>query len=228
MLALLVLALVLVGRNISRLIELFEPHTEHSVLPADSRFYLPECEHGELQHHHYLSLCYDDSLHDTRWVAYELYYNWLVEPALQHGAELRKELSTYARWSREDPGFKAGVWRELEELTYDWVREDKHLYITEGPVYSSSGEPEAFFKVFLDLQEPEVKGIGYVVPNEKTSVPMDSFALSIHEVELLTGINFFHELMLDSLAHTIKHDSEPVRWKTNEQRYQKRVKVWNQ
>src|SRR5690606_10935983 len=81
--------------------------------------------------------------------------------------------------------FNAGVWRELEENVRDWARANGRLYIVTGPVFRNSREtispkeitvPEAFFKVALDLDHPEQKAIGFVIPHEKTDLHLADFA----------------------------------------------------
>lgn len=228
LLALLLLGLILLGRNIPALMELFEPHTEHPLIQGDARFYLPSCSNGTLTHDDYVSMCRDGETTGVRWLAYELYADWLVEPSELRGVELKAELLEHTQWPGVSAGFRSGVWREMEELTYDWVREAKHLYIATGPVYSNAQQTSAVYKVLLDLHEPEVKGIGFVIPDTETDAPIETFACSIRDVEQLTKINFFHELMLDSLANSVETEFDISRWDVNEQRYQKRIKIWNQ
>lgn len=227
-LALLLLGLILLGRNIPALMELFEPHTEHPLIQGDARFYLPSCPNGSLKHLKYVSICYDEETDNIRWLAYELYADWLMEPSELRGAALKDELLEHSQWPGVSAGFRSGVWREMEELTYDWVRNAKHLYIATGPIYTDSMQISAVYKVLLDLHEPEVKGIGFVIPNNETDTRIEMFACSIRAVEELTRIDFFHELMLDSLANSVETEFDISRWEINEQRYQKRIKVWNQ
>jgi endonuclease G len=137
----------------------------------------------------------------------------------------------------QEPGFNKGVWRELEELTRDWAKRFKHLYVVTGPVLSKPikfwiGEnqvavPPLFYKVLLDLNEPEMKAIAFVIPNETTDLRLENFATSIDEVEKLTGINFFEKLMDPSLEAELEANFDVSLWKTNEKKYQKRVVEWN-
>ncbi len=137
----------------------------------------------------------------------------------------------------QEAGFNKGVWRELEELTRDWAKHFKHLYVVTGPVTTKPfkeviGEnkvavPAAFYKVLLDLQEPELKAIAFVIPNETTSERLEVFASSVDEVEKLTGINFFNKLMEPKLEAELESKFDLSLWKTNEKKYQKRVHEWN-
>lgn len=137
----------------------------------------------------------------------------------------------------QEPGFNKGVWRELEELTRDWAKRFKHLYVVTGPVLSQPikfwiGEnqvavPPAFYRVLLDLREPELKAIAFVIPNETSTERLETFATSVDEVERLTGINFFPNLMEPALEAELESKFDVSLWKTNEKKYQKRVVEWN-
>ena len=137
----------------------------------------------------------------------------------------------------QDPGFNKGIWRELEELTRDWARRFKHLYVVTGPVLSQPikfwiGENQvavapAFYKVLLDLREPEKKAIAFVIPNEVSSNRIEAFVTSVDEVERLTGIDFFPGLMEKSLEEELEANFDITLWQTNEKKFQLRVENWN-
>ncbi len=137
----------------------------------------------------------------------------------------------------QDPGFNKGVWRELEELTRDWARRFKHLYVVTGPVLSQPikfwiGENQvavapAFYKVLLDLRQPELKAIAFIIPNETTTDRIESFATSVDEVEALTGIDFFPGLMEKSLEEELESKFDVKLWRTNDKKYEIRVNKWN-
>ena len=99
------------------------------------------------------------------------------------------------------PGFNRGIWRSLESLVRKWAKENKEVYVVTGPIltdgpYEAIGEngvsiPKWYFKVILDYTEPDLKAIGFILPNQKSSLPLSSFAVSVDLVEILTGIDFF-------------------------------------
>jgi endonuclease G len=134
-------------------------------------------------------------------------------------------------------GFNVGVWRELEELTRDWAKKFRHLYVVTGPVLNKPyidwiGEnevavPHAFYKVLLDLSEPELKGIAWIIPNEVTEMPLTKYATTIDEVEELTGIDFFAELMDEKLEAELEGNFDNDLWKLNPKKYELRVEKWN-
>ena len=137
----------------------------------------------------------------------------------------------------QEPGFNKGIWRELEELNRDWAKRFKHLYVVTGPVLSGRTKfwigdnqvavPEAFYRVILDIREPEKKGIAFVIPNQVTEERLESFATSIDAVEEMTGIDFFPELMDPRLEEALESQFDPELWKTDEKKYLIRIQNWN-
>ncbi len=137
----------------------------------------------------------------------------------------------------QEPAFNKGIWRELEELGRDWAKRFGHLYIVSGPVFNQPvkfwlGEnqvavPPAFFKVILDWQEPEKKAIAYVIPNALSTERIENFATSVDEVEKMTGIDFFPNLLDKPTAEKLEANFDASLWKSNEKKYQLRVQKWN-
>lgn len=130
-----------------------------------------------------------------------------------------------------------GIWRELEEQVRDWARMYRSVYIVSGPLFSSAvskhiGEnrvavPDAFFKVILDHLEPEIKGIGFVIPNQRSDQPLQHYMVSIDEIEEKSGIDFFHELFTDKLEDSIESQFDETQWTFDEERFQQRLNYWN-
>lgn len=139
--------------------------------------------------------------------------------------------------SPQEPGFNKGVWRELEELTRDWAKRNQHLYVVTGPVLSQPikfwiGENQvavapSFYKVLLDFNEPVLKAIGFIIPNQTSTERLETYAVSVDEVEQLTGINFFQNLLEPALEKELEANFDVSLWQTNEKKFQHRVKEWN-
>lgn len=151
--------------------------------------------------------------------------------------EAMSESFLMSNMAPQEPGFNKGVWRELEELTRDWAKRFKHLYVVTGPVLNKLEQgrigknevavPQAFYKVLLDLTEPELKGIGFLIPNRMTEERLEKYATSIDEVEKFTGLNFFPNLLEIKLEEQLESNFNMKLWKTNEKKYELRVKYWN-
>ncbi len=111
----------------------------------------------------------------------------------------------YSNMSPQRPGFNRESWAELEGSMRGYVQDHptSQLYIVTGPILKEGlpvveratnklAIPEMYFKVILDLKEG--KAIGFLMPNEKTTYPLISFAKTIDEIEEATGLNFFNKI----------------------------------
>lgn len=114
-----------------------------------------------------------------------------------------RESFYYSNISPQDPGFNRGIWKKLEELVRLWARDNRSLYIVTGPVLKKGlptigknkvSVPKYFYKVILDYREPDIKSIGFVIPNTSSNESLQKYALTIDNIEKLTGIDFFHLL----------------------------------
>jgi endonuclease G, mitochondrial len=122
--------------------------------------------------------------------------------------------------SPQKAGFKKGPWDALEKQVRTWAEENEELYVISGPVlkgdisFIGAGKvavPKYFFKVILDFKEPDVKGIGFIMPNEPSKKPLQAFAVSIDSVEAVAGINFFPNIP-DQLENSVEAAADIARW----------------
>ena len=97
---------------------------------------------------------------------------------------------------------------------------NEKVYITTGAVLTASyptiginkvSIPEFYYKVVLDYEQPEIKGIGFILPNQKSNKSLQSYAVSIDEVERFTGIDFFHTLP-DDIEAQIESNVVANKW----------------
>lgn len=109
----------------------------------------------------------------------------------------------YSNMSPQRPEFNRGIWKKLEELVRKWAIENGQIYIVTGPVLTQGlptiggnkvSVPNYYYKVILDYSEPDIKGIGFILPNAGSSASLQNFAVSIDSVEKFTGIDFFPNL----------------------------------
>ena len=100
------------------------------------------------------------------------------------------------------PGCNRGIWKRVENQVRRWAIQEKRLHIITGPVFGATPEtmkktsipvPIAFYKVIYDLTPPN-KMIGFLVPNTASKARVASFAVSVDEIERITGYDFFSEL----------------------------------
>ncbi len=105
--------------------------------------------------------------------------------------------------SPQSPRFNRGVWKRLESEVRKITLREKDLLVITGPVWSKEQNetmartdipvPVAFFKVIFDLTPPE-KMIAFVIPHNASRKQPKSFAMTVSQVEKLTGLDFFPEL----------------------------------
>lgn len=104
----------------------------------------------------------------------------------------------------QDHALNAGAWKKLEEKCRLWAQADSVIYIVAGPVLtdrideyigeSSVAVPKRFFKVIASPYADPPRGIGFIMPNGKVPGGMQASAMSIDEVEAVTGHDFFSDL----------------------------------
>lgn len=132
-----------------------------------------------------------------------------------------RESFFYSNISPQDPGFNRGIWKELEELVRQWAKDNQSVYIVAGPIlkkglpmvgHNKVSVPKYYYKVILDYREPDIKGIGFVIPNKGTDEPLQKFALSIDTVEKLTGIDYFY-LLPDEQEEIVESTLDLKKWK---------------
>jgi endonuclease G len=117
--------------------------------------------------------------------------------------ETMRESFYYSNMSPQLPGFNRGIWKKLEELVRTWAIENKAVYVVTGPVlakglptigYNNIAVPNYYYKVILDYKKPNIKGIGFIIPNESAKYLLQNYAVSIDSVEKATGLDFFYLL----------------------------------
>lgn len=153
-------------------------------------------------------------------------------------AELADKTFYLSNVSPQEPGFNRGIWRELEELTRDWAKRERQLYVVSGPVTTEDPQfyigrdnrvavPRTYFKVLLDLEQPEQKGIGFLLPNALSDRPLTDYAVPIDEVERRTGLDFFADLLPTDLEERLEAAVDPGAWRFNNEKYHRRREQWN-
>ncbi len=222
-----------------------------TIVNNNERYYLPTSTTGNIAHHKYYSLSYNDRHEIPEWVAYELtaadlkvknvkrHRRFNVDTAVKgksasHGdyinsgytrghmapagdmafnKEAMKETFFMSNMAPQSKEFNAGIWNKLEQQGRDWAYDNKRLFVVTGPVINDIktwigknevGVPKSFYKIYLDLEGSEQKGIAFLMPHADSKRSLKDFAVTIDEVEEVTGIDFFGELMEDDLENRIE------------------------
>lgn len=244
-------------------------------IKPENRFYLPSSSTGQVIHHKYYSLSYNEKYEESEWVSYILTKESLRVPNVERSKRFKKDLkiktrsaiyydysgSGYTRGHLAPAGdmafneeameesffmsnitpqkkeFNNGIWKELEQNIRNWAWKNNRLYIATGPVLNNSikeyigknkvAVPKYFYKVILDIDDPERKAIGWVIPNELSTKHLDEYAKTVDEIETLTGIDFFKDLLTDSEEDRLESSIQKDKWKVSTKMYKKRLEVWN-
>lgn len=124
--------------------------------------------------------------------------------------------------SPQDHGLNTGLWRRIEETVRRWQKRDEYLYVVTGPVLKPGlptigkdkvAIPEEYYKVVLDLRAPQIKMIGFLVPNKDSDLSMEKFCVSVDKIERETGLDFFQQLP-DELEDRLEAGNDIKGWFT--------------
>ena len=98
------------------------------------------------------------------------------------------------------------------------------VYIAAGPVFKEGKRParigqehpvavpDGFFKVVLSLRKGAEKAIGFYYENNSVKQPMEQTAMSVDDVETLTGMDFFPALD-DDLENRLEATFKLKEWR---------------
>ncbi|MCQ2143738.1 MAG: DNA/RNA non-specific endonuclease [Bacteroidales bacterium] len=95
-------------------------------------------------------------------------------------------------------------WNYLEGRVRSWAGKYGRVWVVTGPIvgtnkYGTIGEhnvvvPDSFYKVVLASKDGAYKAIGFVMDNDAKRYYLDKCAMTVNEVEKLTGLDFFPNL----------------------------------
>lgn len=140
---------------------------------------------------------------------------------LKWSIEAMKDSFYLSNVSPQKPGFNRGIWRKLEQWVREKASKNNVVCVVTGPVlkngpYETIGSnevsiPKEYYKVILDYTEPEVKAIGFILPNKASNKPLSSYAVSVDTVENMTGIDFF-PMIDDKLESQLESEFTFTAW----------------
>lgn len=121
----------------------------------------------------------------------------------------------------QDHDLNTGAWKTLENKERAWARRDSALVIVAGPIYTDSDRtrigdagvrvPSAFFKALLAPYADCPRAIAFVYPNMSAPGNMQQYAMTVRELEKLTGYDFFAALP-DSLEEAVETSASFNEW----------------
>jgi endonuclease G, mitochondrial len=124
--------------------------------------------------------------------------------------------------SPQDRDFNAGIWNDLEEQVRRWALSSGRLYVvTAGVLRQNKGKigkngvsiPNQYYKVIYDPRE-QGSMIAFLLPNENSQKPLQTFVGSVDSLESITGIDFFPALP-DSIENRLESSKDLSGWYFN-------------
>ena len=125
--------------------------------------------------------------------------------------------------SPQVPDFNRGIWKSLEGKVRKWAKKEKRLYVITGPLLKKTVEdaerisptgptiPRGFFKIVVDYEGGEKKGIAFMFKNKDIDQPLEQFVTTIDLVERYTNLDFFPNLTAEE-ERTIESVSDISLW----------------
>ena len=133
----------------------------------------------------------------------------------------------YSNMSPQLPEFNRKGWANIEGFLRSYVYENEtDLLVVTGPFYHENVKksersknnmsiPDYFFKIAVDLKN--MLGVGFLVPHEKLTSPIESYMVSIDSIEAFTGYNFNFQLP-DSIENNLEKEMEVKNWQNKKNR----------
>lgn len=112
------------------------------------------------------------------------------------------------------------MWARLEQVVRRFAYDEGCIFIVTGPIFTEDDTdsigankvrvPGFYYKVIYDETPPE-KMIAFIIPNKGSKKALDSFVVTVDDVEEATGLDFFGELPLD-VQQKLESKSCPDEW----------------
>lgn len=144
------------------------------------------------------------------------------------------------KWSREamiesfylsnvcpqNQNLNRGIWNDLEQQVRDLAKQKGKIYVVCGPIVSKEPKtigyhkvavPDAFFKVLLQNVNGEYAAIAFMFPNKSGHKLLSTYAMSVDDIEVVTGIDFFPSLP-DGIEEAVESQVDFTKWTVKRQK----------
>ena len=161
---------------------------------------------SKYQHHYERPYFQQDPLVDTESAHWKNYKDTGYDKGhLVPAADMKFSRDAYAETfytsnvSPQNRDFNAGIWNRLEQKVRYWADKYTALFIVTGSILHDKllkigdeevSVPHYFFKIVVRVENDGLNMISFLVPNEKSDLPLYTFATTIDEIEQITGIDF--------------------------------------
>ncbi len=133
-----------------------------------------------------------------------------------------KETFYFSNICPQNRNLNGGIWHDLERQVRNIAIQKKQVFVICGPIVYDESEvrtigdsfvfvPDAFFKVLLRKHKGKWHSIAFVFPNEAGKNPLSTYAMSVSDLQEITGIRFFPN-MPDSIVYDLKNNVDFRIW----------------
>ncbi|MCP4176338.1 MAG: DNA/RNA non-specific endonuclease [bacterium] len=142
--------------------------------------------------------------------------------AMRFSKTAMSETFYMSNMSPQIPDFNRGAWKKLESKVRVWAVKNIEISVVTGPIFYNNRThkeigsdrvdiPDAYFKVILDYRKPDIKAIGFILPNKRIDKPLYHYTVPINNIERITGLDFFAYLP-DNIEEQLESKSDYNRW----------------
>ena len=121
----------------------------------------------------------------------------------------------------QHPDLNQKAWETLETKERNWAKRDGAIWIVSGPIYDESNNhrigpynvrvPDFCFKAFLAIDVEFPRAIAFIYPNQLSPGNMQNYAVSIDQLEEITGYDFFSALP-DEIENAVEAEFSFKEW----------------
>ena len=119
---------------------------------------------------------------------------------MAHSAQTMSDSFYMSNICPQRPECNRKIWKDLENQVRKFALAEQDVYIVTGPIFLKTplrtigankvAVPDAFYKIIYDTTPPH-KMLAFVVPNDGSSAPLQSFVVTVDRVEEIIGLDFF-------------------------------------
>ncbi|MGV8828245.1 MAG: DNA/RNA non-specific endonuclease [Breznakibacter sp.] len=120
--------------------------------------------------------------------------------------------------SPQEASFNRGIWKRLEDTVREWAINEDKIYVVTGPVFKNNKGsigankvtvPGWYYKIVYVASKDKM--VGFLLPNEKGTMDLPHYCITVDSLESLTGIDFFHQLE-DSIETKLESSTDIKSW----------------
>ena len=139
--------------------------------------------------------------------------------AMECSKEAMSESFYMSNMSPQHPSLNRGIWKKLEAKERKWAVDFESITVFCGGVLDSVIEyigpnkvsvPKYYYKIIYTPNNQD-KAVSFVFPNEKCSMPLESYMVSIDSIEHLTHLDFFSEYSTAE-QQAFEVDNKAINW----------------